>query len=351
MKMKKRIRFFLFPLVMLFVILPLSSTVVAAQAPVNLRSTSTFAVLAGTTITNTGTTVIQGDAGGDVGVSPGSAITEQPDITIINGAFHSSDTAANTAQTDLGYAYDDAAGRPDATSIPSELGGQTLKPGVYKSDNGTSFQITGTLTLDGNGEADPVFIFQMASTLITATSSKVILENGAVYCRVFWQVGSSATLEVDSQFVGHIFALTSITVKTNATVQGQLLARNGAVTLDNNTITNGFCAAAAAATPTPTATSTPTTAPGATAVPTTAPGATAVPTTAPGATAVPTTAPGATAVPTTAAGVTPVPTTGTTELTKTGENTQKQIMIGGLLLVISGSLVFLLVSRRKNIQR
>ena len=318
MKMKKKIRFFLFPLVILFVILPLSSTVIAAEATVNLGSTETYAVLAGTTITNTGPTVINGDAGGDVGLYSGSDFPGQADVTI-SGTVHINDTAAITATTDLVTAYDDAAGRTPATTIPSELGGTTLTPGVYKSDAGT-FHITGTLTLDGNDDPNPVFIFQMASTLITAVSSNVKLEGGAVYCRVFWQVGSSATLGTNSYFVGHIFALTSIAAQTGATVQGQLLARNGAVTLDSNTITNGFCAAAAT-TPTPTAT----------------PAAT--------------TAPAATAVPTTAAAGTPVPTTGTTELTKTGENAQKQIMIGGLLLVISGSLVFLLLSRRKNIQR
>jgi len=324
MKTLRKFRFISLTLIVsLLVITAMPTMSMAAQATVNLGTTSTFAILAGTTITNTGPTVINGDAGGNVGLYAGSAFTGQDEATI-SGAVNINNPAAITAKHDLETAYDDAAGRTPATIISSELGGQTLKPGVYKSDNGTSFQITGTLTLDGNNDPDPVFIFQMGTTLVTAVSSNVSLTNGAVYCRVFWQVGSSATLGVDSHFVGHIFALTSIAAQTGATVQGQLLARNGAVTLDSNTITNGFCAAAAA-TPTPT--------------------------TAPGATAVPTTAPTATAVPTTATGATPVPTTGTTELAKTGENTQKQIMIGGLLLVISGSLVFLLVSRRKNIQR
>ena len=312
MNTKKKIRFFLFPLVILFVVLPLSSTVMAAQATVNLGTTVSYAVLAGTTITNTGPTVINGDAGGDVGLYSGSAFTDQASVTI-SGTVNINNPAAITAKTDLTAAYNDAAGRTPATTIPSELGGMTLTPGVYKSDAGT-FEITGTLTLNANGDPNPVFIFQMASSLITASSSKVILENGAVYCRVFWQVGSSATLGTDSVFVGHIFAYDTITAQTRATVQGQLLAQIGAVNLDSNTITNGFCAAVAAATPTPTAT------------------ATATPT----------------AVPTTAVTVTPAPTTGTTELTQTGENNLKQMLLGGLLLVISGSLVFLLVSRRKN---
>ena len=228
--------------------------VFAAEATVNLGSTSTFAVMAGTTITNTGTTVINGDAGGDVGLYPGSDFTGQASVTI-SGTVHINDTAAITATTDLVTAYNDAAGRTPATIIPSELGGTTLVPGVYASVDGT-FQITGTLTLDANGDPDPVFIFQMASTLITASGSTVSLINGAVYCRVFWQVGSSATLGTNSHFVGHIFALTSIAAQTGATVQGQLLARNGEVTLDNNTITNGFCAAAVTATPTPSPTTT-----------------------------------------------------------------------------------------------
>lgn len=135
-------------------------------------------------------------------------------------------------------AWDDAAGGTPVTIIATELGGTTLTPGVYASESGT-FQITGTLTLDAQGDPDGVFIFQTESSLITASESSVELINSARFCRVFRQVGSSATLGAYSQFVGHIFALTSIAAETGATVQGQLLARNGAVTLDNNTITNG----------------------------------------------------------------------------------------------------------------
>ena len=217
------------------------ATSMAAQPTVNLGTTSTFAVLAGTTITNTGPTTISGDAGGDVGVSPGTAFTGQADVTL-SGAVHLNDAVAIKAQTDLVTAYDDAAGRTPVTTIPTELGGTTLKPGVYDSASGT-FQITGTLTLDAEGDPDGVFIFKTASTLITASGSNVNLINGARFCRVFWKVGSSATLGTNSRFVGHIFALTSIAAQTGATVQGQLLARNGAVTLDTNTITNGTCEA------------------------------------------------------------------------------------------------------------
>ncbi|MEI8199217.1 MAG: ice-binding family protein [Eubacteriales bacterium] len=305
MKMKKRIRFFLFPLVILFVILPLSSTVMAAEAKVNLGSTETYAVLAGSTITNTGPTVISGTVGGDIGLFPGTSITGFPPGTV-GGTTHLTDEAASLAKTDLVAAYNDAASRtPTMDMSGQDLGGKTLTSGVYFFSS--SAQLTGTLTLDAQGDPEAVFIFQIGSALTTASNSVVSLTNGARFCRVFWQVTSSATLGTNSQFAGHILATESITAATGATVQGQLMAQTGAVTLDSNTITNGICGAAAAtSTPTPTAAATT---------------------------------------------ATPVPTTGTTELTKTGENAQKQIMIGVLLLVISGSLVFLLVSRRKNIQR
>jgi uncharacterized repeat protein (TIGR01451 family) len=213
----------------------------AAQPTVNLGTTSTFAILAGTTITNTGPTTINGSAGGDVGLFPGTAFPGQADVTL-SGAVHLADTAASIAKDDLVAAYDDAAGRTPVTRIATELGGRTLIPGVYDSASGT-FHITGTLTLDSQGDPNAVFVFKTASTLITASSSRVSLVNGARFCRVFWKVGSSATLGTNSHFAGHIFALTSISAQHGATVQGQLLARNGAVTLDSNTITNGLCAA------------------------------------------------------------------------------------------------------------
>lgn len=215
------------------------TTILAAQPTVNLGSTERFAVLAGSTITNTGSTIISGDVGGDVGLSPGTVFTGRPDVTI-SGAVHIADAVAVQAKNDLITAYDDANGRTPTTRIPSELGGTTLTPGVYDSADGT-FQITGKLTLDAKGDPDGVFIFKSASTLITASTSSVNLINSARFCRTFWAVGSSATLGTNSNFVGHILAMTSITANTGAVIQGQLLARNGAVTLDNNTITNGIC--------------------------------------------------------------------------------------------------------------
>ena len=228
----------------------------AAQPTVNLGTTSSYAVLAGQTITNTGPTTISGDAGGNVGIYPGSAFPGQADVTL-SGQVHINDTQAITAMTDLQVAYDDAAGRTPVTTIPTELGGRTLTPGVYVSESGT-FQVTGTLTLDAQGDPNGVFIFKTDSSLITASGSSVNLVNAARYCRTFWKVGSSATLGSNSHFTGHIFALTSIAAQTGATVQGQLLARNGAVTLDTNTITNGLCATIATPSPTPTPTPSPT---------------------------------------------------------------------------------------------
>ena len=145
------------------------------------------------------------------------------------------DAVTQQAKTDLVTAYNDAAGRTPATTIPTELGGTTQIPGVYNSADGT-FGITGTVTLDGQGDPNAVFIFQMKSTLTTASSSVVLLTNGTHSCNVFWQVGSSATIGTGSSFVGTILALTSITLTTGATVDGRVLARNGAVTLDTNAI-------------------------------------------------------------------------------------------------------------------
>jgi hypothetical protein len=211
-----------------------------AQAPVPLGTADTFAVLAGTTVTNTGPTVINGN----LGVSPGTAIVGFPP-GVVNGTTHSADAVAAQAQLDLTTAYNNAAGQPVTATIGTELGGQTLGPGVYDSAAG-DFEITGTLTLDGQGNPNAIFIFKTASTLVTAAgNSQVDLVNGAQSCNVFWQVGSSATLGTNTLFRGNILALTSITATTGAIVDGRLLARNGATTLDTNTVTLAACAAAA----------------------------------------------------------------------------------------------------------
>lgn len=211
----------------------------AIQPTVDIGTTVNFAVLAGTTITSAGTTTIGGSFGSNVGLDPNTSITGDIELED-GGVFHIADEVAQKAKDDLVTAYNDAAGRTPETEIASELGGKTLKPGVYVSESGT-FQITGTLTLDAEGNEDGVFVFKTKSSLVTASDSKVILEDSARFCRTFWQVGSSATLGTNSVFAGHIFALTSISALTGAKIQGQLLARNGEVTLDSNTIINGPC--------------------------------------------------------------------------------------------------------------
>ena len=236
--------------------LALTSGASAAQPTISLGTAKTFAVLAGAGITNTGATTASGTNGGDFGSSPNGAFTGSTLVTTTGTKYLAAVPQTASAQIDLTTAYNDAAGRTPVTTIAADLGGQTLKQGVYKS--ASSIGLTGTLTLDGENDPAAVFIFQAGSTLTTATSSRVLLINGAQPCNVFWQVGSSATFGTTSDFTGSVLALTSITANNNATFKGQLLARNGAVTLDNNTILNDRCAAVATATPTPTASATPT---------------------------------------------------------------------------------------------
>ena len=219
----------------------------AATAPVGLGTAGSFAVLAGSTVTNTGPSVINGD----LGVSPGTSITGFPP-GLVNGTQHSADAVALQAQKDLTIAYNDAARRAPTATVTADLGGQTLVAGVY---TGTTLSLTGTLTLDAQGNPNAVFIFQSAKTLITASASRIVLINGANPCNVFFQVGSSATLGTNSVFVGTILALTSITANTGATVAGRLLARNGAVTLDSNTITRPNCSVASTTSTSTTSTS------------------------------------------------------------------------------------------------
>ncbi|HEV2636054.1 MAG TPA: ice-binding family protein [Actinocrinis sp.] len=221
----------------------------AAQAPVGLGTATSFAVLAGTTVTNTGPTTISGD----LGVSPGSAVTGFPPGTVNNGVIHAADAVALQAQNATTTAYNDAAGRTPSTAVSGDLTGQTLVAGVYKSTS--SLGLTGTVTLDAQGDPNAVFVFDAVSTLITGSASNVALINGAQACNVFWQVGSSATLGTNSNISGTLLALTSISATTGAVVNGRLLARNGAVTLDDNTITRSDCSAATG-TPTGTATAT-----------------------------------------------------------------------------------------------
>jgi LPXTG-motif cell wall-anchored protein len=210
----------------------------AATAPIGLGTSASYAVIGGSTVTNTGPSVISGD----VGLSPGSAVTGFPPGLVNDGVIHVTDAQAAQAQLDVTTAYDDAAGRPTTAVITADLGGMTLTDGVY---TGPTLGLTGALTLDAQGDSSAVFVFQAASTLITASASSVVLVNGADPCNVYWQVGSSATIGTGSQFVGTVLALTAVSAQTGATVVGRLFARNAAVTVDTNTITRPVCASAA----------------------------------------------------------------------------------------------------------
>lgn len=229
----------------------LSDSASAATA-ISLGTADSYAVLAGSGITNTGPTTLTGD----LGTYPTTTITGSSSITI-NGTNHAGDGVTQSAKTDLVTAYNSAAGQTSTNAISGDLGGQTLVAGVYTSSS--SIGLTGALTLNGAGNADSVFIFQAGSTLTTASGSSVVLTNGAQACNVFWQIGSSATIGTGSSFVGTIIALTSITLTTGATVSGRVLARNGAVTMDTNTVSRPSCAAVVATTTTTTVAATTTT--------------------------------------------------------------------------------------------
>jgi hypothetical protein len=205
----------------------------AVTAP-TLGTAAPYSVLGGQSVTNTGVTTLSGD----LGVDPGTATTGFPP-GIVGGQTHAADAAALQAQSDLTIAYNSTAAEAPDHSVSGDLVGQTDTAGVYNSSG--PLALSGTLTLDGQGDPNSVFVFQIASTLTTASASYINLTNGAQACNVFWQIGSSATLGTDSVFRGTIMALTSITVTTGAVVQGRALARNGSVTLDSDTFTPAAC--------------------------------------------------------------------------------------------------------------
>jgi hypothetical protein len=206
----------------------------ACQNAVPLGTAATFEILAGSTVTNTGPTII---TGGDLGLSPGSAVTGfPPGILTPPAVMHVTDPIAAQAQLDLTTAYLYAAGLPGGAVLPGDMSGLTFTPGLYKTSS-TVMLSSGNVTLDGQGDANAVFIFQVGSTLTTLGSTQVILAGGAQAKNVFWQVSSSATLGTNSIFQGTILSLQSITLDTGATLTGRALARNGAVTMDSNTVT------------------------------------------------------------------------------------------------------------------
>jgi hypothetical protein len=235
----------------------------AAVSAVPLGAAQSFSVLAGAGISNTGPTRVSGD----IGTFPTTTINGAGSLSI-GGTNHGGDAVTQKAKTDLVTAYTTAAGEGPTNPIAADLAGRTLVPGVYNS--ASSIGLSGALTLNGEGNPNAVFVFQAGSSLTTGSGSHIVLINGAQACNVFWKVGSSATLGTGSSFLGTVIALTSITVTTGVTIDGRALARNGAVTLDTDTITTPTCTTTTP--PTTTTTTTTTTATGTTTTGTTAPG-------------------------------------------------------------------------------
>ena len=226
----------------------LAVPVAAQAAAVDLGTTAPFVVLGGSSVTNTGPSVLNGD----LGVAPGTSLVGFGLPAVVNGATHANDAVAQQAQQDLTTAYDVAAGQPVSPGnvlTGTDLGNRTLGAGAYRYD--TSAQLTGQLTLDAAGDPNAEFIFEIGSTLTTASASSVRLINGASPCNVYWQVGSSATLDTTTAFQGNVLALTSISLNNGASVIGRVLARNGAVTLDNNVLDNTQCTSGTTSPPPP----------------------------------------------------------------------------------------------------
>jgi hypothetical protein len=209
--------------------IPMQTTV---QATVPMAGASTLAILAGSAISNTGATRITGD----LALSPGTSVGGFPPGILV-GTQHINDNIATQAKLDLTAAYNNAAGRTctDIVTLSGNIGGLTLTPGLYKSTSSLSIS-SGDVTFDAKGNANAVFIIQIASTLTTTSGRKVILSGGASASNIFWQVGSSATFGTTSVFKGTIMAMQSITFNTGATLDGRGLARNGAVVMAGNTI-------------------------------------------------------------------------------------------------------------------
>jgi hypothetical protein len=201
------------------------------QPTVQLAAVSNFAVIAGASVTNTGGTVISGD----LGLSPGTSIGGFPP-GILNGTLHINTASANQAKLDLTAAFNDAAGRTatDMVTISGNIGGLTLTPGLYKSTSSLAIS-SGDVTFDALGDANAVFIIQIASTFTTTPGRQVFLSGGAQAKNIFWQVASSASFGTTSVIKGTVMALESITFDTGAKLEGRALARTGSVTMDANT--------------------------------------------------------------------------------------------------------------------
>ena len=211
------------------IVIPLQITI---QAAVPLATTSTFAILAGSAVTNTGATTITGD----LGLSPGSSIGGFPP-GILTGTLHINDISATQAKLDLTAAFNNAAGRisTDIVTLSGNIGGLTLTPGLYKSTSSLAIS-SGDLTFDAKGNADAIFIIQIASSLTTTSGRKVFLSGGAQASNIFWEVGSSATFGTTSAMKGTILVMQSITFNTGATLDGKALTRTGGITMAGNVI-------------------------------------------------------------------------------------------------------------------
>jgi hypothetical protein len=210
--------------------IPVQTTI---QSDIPLGAADNFAILAGSGITNTGASIINGD----LGLSPGTSVGGFPP-GILNGTLHINDSVANQSKMDIIAAYDNAKNRTatDIVTLSGNIGGLTLTPGLYKSTSSLALS-SGDVTFDALGNANAIFIIQIASAFTATSGRKVILAGGAQASNIFWQVGSSATFGTTTAFKGNIIALQSISFNTGATLDGRALTRNGAVTLSGNTIT------------------------------------------------------------------------------------------------------------------
>lgn len=224
------------------------------EDPVGLGTAEPFSVLGASTVANTGSTVV----GGDLGVSPGSAVVGFPP-GLVGGAIHAADASAASAQGALTTAFLDAQGRVPTGGLGGAIAGGTFQAGVYNA--ASDFDVSGAVTLDGEGDPNAVFIFQVGGSMTTASTTSIVLIGNAQACNVYWQVGGSATFGTSTSFIGTVMAQSSISLTSGTTFIGRALARTGAVTLDDNVFTSATCVA----TPTTTAvTATPATAGGST---------------------------------------------------------------------------------------
>ncbi len=245
----------LLPKLLILGLASLFSAFATAQT-VPLGSATSFGVLAASAITNVGPTIVNGDLGihpNNASSVTGFTFSTPPGPGIVNGVTHFADAVALQAQTDATTAFNTLAGLPCTATIPADLGGMTLTPGVYCSTS--SMGLTGAVTLNGQNDPAARFVFKVGSALTTASGASVNVINGAQSCNIFWQVGSSATLGTGTSFRGTVIAFSSVTVTTGTTVNGRTIARTGAVTADSASIS--VCTVGGGTNPPPTSTPVP----------------------------------------------------------------------------------------------